>query len=330
MKSFAALGVTLAIAISAPAHAQDAEAVINEVATRHAASDYKAPRTPYGHPDISGIWNQHNLVMLESPDGVPLEMSEEDAHAYWLETTDALAQGYARGLDPELGDVAKNSEGMPMVRGQRRSRSVVYPESGRLPYTAKGREEHEAGAIRPVYDGPEVRPGWERCLIGLGLPPITNVGLAGENPRQIFQTEDNVVIYTEYGAEARIIPFADAHQETPIHTVLGDAIARWEGETLVIETIGVSEVEMVRTISNLVVSNNAKVIERYTLIGENEMLYQYGVVDPEIYSGPWLAEYSLYPSDQNLFEASCHEGNYGLPNILKGARMQEVRAARGE
>ena len=165
---------------------------------------------------------------------------------------------------------------------------------------------------------------------GLGLPPITNVGLVGENPRQIFQTQDNVVIYTEYGAEARIIPFADDHREIPIHTVLGDAIARWEGETLVIETIGVSEVEMVRTISNLVVSNNAKVIERYTRIGETELLYQYGVIDPEIYSEPWLAEYSLYPSEQELFEASCHEGNYGLPNILKGARMQEFRAARGE
>lgn len=326
--SLAAIGSFLAVAVAAsPAVAQTPTEVISEVAARHAASEYRAPRTPYGHPDISGIWNQDGFIMIESSPDVPLELSEEQAHAYWEQISHGMADGFERNLDPELPELFRASNGMPVVRGQRRSRSLVLPASGALPYTAEGRAEHEGGAVRPVYDSYEVRPGWERCIIGLGLPPITNVGLVGENPREIIQTKDHVVIYTEYGAEARIIPYADEHQPTPIHSVLGDSIARWEGETLVVETIGVSDVEKVRTISNLVVTSNSKVIERYTRIGEDELLYQYAVIDPEIYSEPWLAEYALFPSDQRLFEASCHEGNYALPNILKGARMDELRAA---
>lgn len=325
-RSLTAAGLILAAALATtPSVAQTPKQVVSEVATEAAASDYKAPRNVWGQPDIAGIWNQDHFVLIESAPGVPLTLPEEQAHEYWLQATSGMAQGFERGLDPELPDLMRNTNGLPLVRGERRTRSLILPESGALPYTAKGREEHEAGAIRPVYDSYEVRPGWERCLIGLGLPPITNVGLAGENPRQIFQTKDHVVIYTEYGAEARIIPYADEHHPTPIHSVLGDAIARWEGETLVVETVGVSEVEMVRTISNLVVSSNATVIERYTLIGEDELLYQYSVIDPEMYSEPWLAEYSLFPTDQHLYEASCHEGNYGLPNILKGARQIELR-----
>lgn len=326
-RSLVAAVIAAAAAFAAPSASAQS---VSEVAAASASSDYKAPRTVYGHPDISGIWNQDGFIMIESRPDVPLELPEEQAHAYWLQISNGMAENFERGLDPELPELYRASNGMPKVRGKRRSRSIILPESGALPYTAAGRAANDRGAIPPVYDSYEVRPGWERCIIGLGLPPITNMGLIGENPREIFQTEDHVVIYTEYGAEARIVPFADAHQPTPIHSVLGDAIARWEGETLVVETIGVSEVEKVRTISGLVVTSDAKVIERYTRIAEDEMLYQYTVVDPEIYSEPWLAEYSLYPSDQRLFEGSCHEGNYALPNILRGARMQEARERASE
>ncbi len=315
------LGLAAMLAIAPSTQAQ----TFAEAAAKSAASDYKAPRTTYGQPDLRGIWNQNYLIMLESPDGVPLILSEEEARGYWLQTTDALAEGYDRGLDPELGSIAKATTGMPLIHGKRRSRTVVLPEDGRIPYTARGLELHEGGAIKPIYGSYEDRPGWERSLMGLGLPPIPNVGLGEDNPREIFQTKDHIVIHTEYGSEARIIPFADEHHPTPIHGVLGDAIARWEGETLVIETIGVSDFERVRTISNLVVTSDSKVIERYTRIGEDEVLYQYTVEDPAIYSQPWQAEYSLFISDHRLYEGSCHEGNYAVPNILNDARMEEMR-----
>jgi hypothetical protein len=107
--------------------------------------------------------------------------------------------------------------------------------------------------------------------------------------------------------------------------VLGDSIARWEGDTLVIETISLPENERIRAFSDLVVPAESKVIERFTRLSENELLYQYTIEDPKAYSAPWLAEYSLYRTDQRMFEHACHEGNYSLPNILKGARVADAR-----
>jgi hypothetical protein len=148
------------------------------------------------------------------------------------------------------------------------------------------------------------------------------------NPRQILQTRDAVVILSEYGPDLRIIPFAAAHGGSPAQaSPLGDSIARWEGDTLVIETIRLPQRDTVRPLPTLLVPPSAKVIERYTRVGANELLYQYTVVDPSIYTAPWLAEYALARAARPLFEFACHEGNYSLPNILAGARQKDRDAA---
>jgi len=135
------------------------------------------------------------------------------------------------------------------------------------------------------------------------------------------------VIHTEYGDEARIIPLAAEHKPKALHTPLGDSIARWEGETLVVETIGLPANDRVRFFSNLVVPEHATVIERFTRVAENELLYQYTVEEPSTYTAPWLAEYSLYQTSQRMFEHACHEGNHSLPNILLAQRMKDAQTA---
>jgi hypothetical protein len=174
-------------------------------------------------------------------------------------------------------------------------------------------------------DGPEVRPDWERCLVGQGQPPITVT--TNINPREIVQTQDAVVILSEYGPDLRIIPFTDQHGPAALTGLLGDSIARWDGETLVIETIRLPGKDFVRPLPTLIVPATATVEERYTRVSPTELVYQYTVKDPSLYTGPWLAEYSLYRSDKPLLEFACHEGNYSLPDILAGGRAREREAA---
>ena len=267
------------------------------------------------------------MTILEGSPDVPLVLPEKEAKDFVDKAVHAFAERSERGLDPELPEIARATEGLPIVRGERRTRTVVLPASGVLPYTEEARKESKAGPVTKRYDNPEERPAWERCLVGMAVPPVTQVGAGSLNPRQIFQTSaDQIIIHSEYGDEARIIPFATTHKPKVLHnSALGDSIARWEGETLVIETVSLPEVDRVRLVSNLVVTKNAKVIERFTRLSDDELLYQYTVEDPAIYTAPWQAEYSLYRTDQRMFESSCHEGNYSLANVLKGGRAVDRR-----
>ena len=191
------------------------------------------------------------------------------------------------------GDASRSD--LAIVRGERRTRQIVQPADGMLPLTRgmRGQMRFVEQALRtqvePPFskDGPEVRPNWERCVVGWGQPPI--VSTSDINPREIVQTKDAVVILTEYGPDLRIIPFTDKHGPLLQVSALGDAIAHWEGETLVIETIGMPAKDAIRPFPTLFVPATAKVIERYTRVSKAELLYQYTVVDPSIYTGPWLA-----------------------------------------
>jgi hypothetical protein len=288
---------------------------------------YVAPRTSFGHPSFEGVWTQNFVILMEASPQAPMLVLPEAAAK---QMADAAAAGIGaaldRGLDPEVPELMKAADGLPIVRGERRTRSVVLPADGKLPYTEAARKESARGPQSPRYDNHEERPNWERCITSLGLPPVTGMGTTSVNPRQFIQSPGQVVIHTEYGDEARIIPLRDTHLPKALHSWMGDSIARWEGETLVVETIGLPANDRVRFFSNLIVTENSKVIERFTRVAENELLYQYTVEDPAIYTAPWLAEYSLYRTDQRMFEHACHEGNHSLPNILLAQRMKDKRA----
>jgi hypothetical protein len=252
---------------------------------------------------------------------------EPAAKAIAAAVSAGIGAGFDKQLDPEVPELMKNTDGLPIVRGERRTRSVVEPADGKLPYSPAARKEASRGYGTNIADNPEERPNWERCITSLGLPPISGMYTTSASPRRFIQTPGYVVIHTEYGDEARVVPITDKHQNAALHPLLGDAIAHWEGETLVVETVGLPANDRVRAFSNLIVPANSKVIERYTRVSENELLYQYTVQEPGTYTAPWLAEYSLYRTDQPMFEHACHEGNYSLPNILKAERMKTIRSA---
>jgi len=308
--------------LAAPALAQGTAAPV-------AKADYTAPRTSFGQPSLEGIWTQNFVILMESTTQAPMLVLPEAAAK---QMADAVAKGIGdsldRALDPEVPELMKAADGLPIVRGERRTRSVVLPADGKLPYTEAARKESRRGAPSNNAEHIEQRPNWERCITSLGLPPVTGVGTTSANPRQFIQTPEQIVIHTEYGDEARIIPFADTHKPKALHSPIGDSIARWEGETLVVETIGLPDNDRVRAFSNLVVGADSTVIERFTRVAENELLYQYTVEDPSIYSASWLAEYSLYKTSQRMFEHACHEGNLSVPHILMAQRENERRALK--
>ncbi len=298
-----------------------------------AAADYHAPKTAFGQPDLQGVWNAHYAAPLEAaPDMPSLTLPDAEAKAYARKIAAGITGLAAFSQDPEVAEISADParSGLPKVNGQYRTRQLVLPADGKLPLTpaARGQLRFIENAIRTrtdvpfPTDNPEQRPSWEQCLSGLGQPPIAST--TDINPRQILQTKDAVVILAEYGPDLRIIPFRDKHGPMKVDaSPLGDAIAHWEGETLVVETIGLPARDFLRPFPTFFVSPSAKVIERFTRTSKTELLYQYTVVDPAIYTAPWLAEYPLERIEKPLYEFACHEGNYSLPNILAGARANE-------
>lgn len=283
---------------------------------------YTAPRTTFGHPSFEGVWISNFVLPLESSDRTPMLILPEAA-------AKQMAAAYAKGigdaldadLDPEVPELMRNVEGLAKVRGERRTRAIIDPPNGRLPYKADANRRQ----TREGFDNPEERPNWERCVRSLAQPPVFPIGEG--NPRYFVQRPDQVVLMTEYGGEARIIPFTDTHKPKMFWGLLGDAIARWDGDTLVIETVGLPDKDRVRLFPTFVVTSQAKVTERYTRMSETELLYQFTVDDPTVYTVPWTGEFSIYKTDSPLFEHACHEGNYAMHNILRGERVKEERAA---
>lgn len=290
---------------------------------------YSPPRTPSGRPDFQEVvWATNFLPVLEaSPTMTTLVVSEEVAASI---KEFAVASFFASAdpnafLDPEGPELVGDSDGLPIVRGERRTRAVVIPADGVLPYHPEARAELDATDPQEhPYANPEERPGGERCLGEAGIAPAAST--LGLNHLQFVQTETHVVIHIEYGDVPRIIPFAATHRPEALRPRIGDSIARWDGDTLVIETIGLPASARVRNFPKFIVSSKARVVERITRIAGNELLYQYSVIDPDIYAAPWLAEHSLFASGTRMYPSSCHEENYSLPNILQGARMRELRA----
>jgi hypothetical protein len=275
------------------------------------------------HPSIEGNWRVNFIIPMEATPTTPqLVVSESDAKAVAATAGAALADEFAKTLDPELPMMVTQSDGLAIVRGQRRTRAVVLPVDGMLPYTTAARKELSAPPPSIPADNPEQRPNAERCLVGSGQPPLSSFAL--DSQIQIIRTRDQVVIHSEYGDDVRVVPLSKAHGPKVFWSRLGDSIGHWEGETLVIETVGMPDADRFRIAPNLIVPGDATVIERLTPISGRELLYQFTVVDPKTYAAPWLGEFSWFRTDKLMYESACHEGNYSLPNVLAGARHEEA------
>jgi hypothetical protein len=283
------------------------------------------PRTPHGRPDFQGaVWATDFFPVFEaSAMSANLVVPEAEAK----KIVDTMVAGMSKvpdfAIDPEAGDIIGGTDGLPLVRGERRTRLIVLPANGKVPLTPEAKKivSTSSGDRKDNY---EQRPSGERCLVLGGSSPY--FATISYNRIRFVQTSDHVVIHSENGDEARIIPFAAEHSSSAPTSWFGDSIARWDGDTLVVETIRHPQTENVRGLfQKFLVNADAKVIERFTRLSYDELLYQFTVEDPKSYTGPWLAEYSFYQTDTGMFPSPCHEHNYSLPNILLGQRMADMR-----
>ena len=283
----------------------------------------------FGHPSLEGIWAAPFIMPMEASAQTPeLVVPEARQREVAAAEVTAVIKFDDKMLDPNFPELMKDTDGLPLVRGQRRTRLVVLPADGKLPYTAAALKELNAPDEPEAIANPEDRPAAERCLVGYGQPPMTS--FAYQNQMQIVQARDKVILHLEYSNDLRVIPLTDTHGPAAFRGQLGDSIAHWEGDTLVIETIGLPDNSRFRFFPIFLVPGESKVIERLTRISDSELLYQFTVVDPKVYAAPWLAEFSWHKSQKPMFESACHEGNYSLRGILAGARREErVKATKG-
>jgi hypothetical protein len=203
---------------------------------------------------------------------------------------------------------------------------VIDPPDGKVPsLTAEARQRQNALAdarkTRGPADNPEDRNLWEQCITR-GAPTVM-LPQPYNNNYQIFQTRDHVVILAEMIHDARIIPI-DGRPHLPKHIrqLMGDSIGHWEAETLVVETTNFTGKTNYRGSGE-----NLRLVERFTRTAPDVLMYQVTIDDPSTFTRPWTVELPATPSDGEIYEYACHEGNYGLEGILRGHRAEEKRAA---
>jgi hypothetical protein len=308
-----------------------------------AAEPYKAPRTPFGQPELQGLWTNTAVTFLQRPPGFKaLELSEAEAAQ--------LEAGFRKMVEPLISEApidpalpappevkaVENADFIEMdlkaarVGGKPRSSWIVEPADGRLPFTEAGRTRARTLMGSRGYDNVEDRPLDERCLIAIGStegPPMMNSGFNGHY--RIVQTPDHVAIQIEMNHDVRIIRLGDRRHPPPaVRSWLGDSIGWWEGETLVVETTNLRPDSYVGSLGGgFVYGPRAKLTERFTRTARDGLLYEFAMDDPDTFTQVWRAEMPWRPARGPIYEYACHEGNYSLGNILAGARAAE-RAAR--
>ena len=280
--------------------------------------------TAWGDPDLQGRWTNTTTTPLERPDGLAgRELLSEEEQAVLDEAGDVARE--ERGIAPGTGDTGSYNN-FWVERGVRMARTslIVDPPNGKLPpFTpaeAERRPARESYRTREPA-GPEDRNLYERC-ISRGLPGAMMPGFYNHN-YQIFQSPGYVVIFVEMIHDARIIPLdGRPHVDEGIRQWLGDSRGRWEGDTLVVETTNLTPVNG-RALTVFGANATTRLVERFTRIDDATIDYQFTVTDPTEYASPWTASIPMTNLDGLLYEYACHEGNYGLENILAGARAAE-------
>jgi hypothetical protein len=315
-------------------------------------SPYSPPRTADGHPDLQGIWDVATITPMERPAGQSAVLTEEQARGLEAQEVTRVTNA-SRPSNPDRGAPATGANvgtynnfwidrgsAVIVVDGQRRSSLVVDPVDGRIPALtdeAQRRNAQRRGtAILPTsdaiestvvsdYDGPELRPLAERCLIGFGStsgpPTLPNYGY--NNLKQIVQTKDTIMILNEMVHDVRIIRMNQPHLPSSIRRWFGDSVGRWEGDTLVVDTTNFTDKTRFRG-----ASENLRVVERFTRVAADTILYRFTIDDPTTWTRSWTGEYPWAVSGQMMYEYACHESNYALAGVLRGARLLESEAAK--
>ena len=288
-------------------------------------ASYKVPRTAHGHPDFQGIWVTAFLTMLERLPGVEgLVATPEQA-----EKLVAAIRGKMSPLaDPQV--FIDDIQQLVKVRGEYRTSIIVDPPDGRMPFTKSGLEMLAKIDARDEtqFDNPEERPFAERCLENLGYPPIRTVPVF--LPRQIVQTADYFVIANEDVPGSRLIHLKGGSMPGSMRSIGGYSVGRWEGDTLVVKTTHLRTDDPARSLAgprSLLLGPDTRITEWFTRVSDTELVYRYTVEDASLYTQPWTGEFSMTRFDVKTFEYGCHEGNYSMPNMLRGGQAEATRKA---
>ena len=319
--------VFLAILIAAPMFGQAPSAKT----ARTAKAQTRVPlRTVDGQPDLQGVWSFAMLTPLERPAEFAgkANLTEQEAADYVkrlqerrnADRRDGGANAdVARAYNESWYDYGKSASTQTSL--------IIDPPDGKLPpLTPEGQKRAAARAAalsRPAW-GPEDRNLGERCILGFNSgPPM--LPSAYNNNVQIFQTKDTVVLLNEMVHNARIIPL-DGRPHGTVRQWVGDSRGHWEGNTLVVDTINFTNEG---TTFRIPVDENFHLIERFTRRDANTLVYEFTADDPTIQTRPWTASVPMTKSDEPMYEYACHEGNYGMLGILRGARAEEKAAEAG-
>ena len=314
----------LAVGAAAVAHAQSTGRPVSGIA-----------RTADGRPDFEGVWNLATVTPLQRPDrfaGRPF-MTDEEAKAFERQASRAAEGGRGDqngmvGLNgPPINEFWMERGGLAIIAGRAPTSLVVDPADGRIPpLTAEAQARlRRRAASRGRFDSHADFSLSERCLRSASGPPYL-AGAPDANLIRITQAPDYIAIVQEKFHETRVIALNGGPRRSPaIRTWTGESLARWDGDTLVVETAGFPR--------QLLLGNrfddNLRFVERFSLLGPRELIYEFMVDNPTAFTAPWTVRLPMTRTGDELFEFACHEGNYSLPNILRGARFEERASTTG-
>ena len=312
-------------------------------------------------PQLTGVWTNASLTSLNRPQGVDsLVVSPADAEKIAAGTAiagiapgdfDDNAPANTESGAPPAGSIDFGLRGynsfwtdpgssLALVKGEFRTSYIIDPPSGRVPRLEVPKVSFTDRGFGRRYltgmgdnSGPEALPLAERCLLGFGN--TAGPGMMGtlyNSTYQFVQTDDYVMILAEMAHDARIIPLFDSAEDARANTRpqvmeqwLGDSRGWYEGDTLVVETINIKPIQMEQ--SSVAITDDGTITERFSRHSNSEIVYQFIVEDSNLYRQPWTAELSFYATEGPVYEYACHEGNYAMPGMLAGARLQEAEAA---
>lgn len=299
------------------------------------------PLTTWGDPDLQGVWDFRTITPMERPEALADKptLTEEEAAAFALaesrrvnrDLIDSETGGLNYAAEAEGGVVPYNEfwyDRGANVIGTRRTSLIIDPPNGRFPPLTPNGQRHMDAAReigreeqrgRPLADKPADRGVGDRCIMGFNAgPPM--VPSAYNNNIQLFQTADYVVILNEMVHNARIVPL-DGSSHGTIRQWAGDSRGRWDNNTLVVDTTNFREE------TSLSGSGPAMhLIERFTRVDAETLNYEVTIENPEIWTEPWTMEVPMRKNPDDVYEYACHEGNYSMATILRGARLEEIAA----
>lgn len=289
-------------------------------------SGWTAPKTPWGDPDLQGLWNNATTTPLQRPKdlGNKAFLTDEEV----IERDQTVGDARNTDREPRAGDPGTYNE-FWWERGNtvanNRTSLIFSTDNGRLPALSsqgviRANKRQQWRDNRGEYDSYIDRPLAERCIIYRGIPAFPT---GYNNNYHIVQTSDYVAILQEHIHEIRLIPLDDRpHLQEKIRQWLGDSRGYWDGDTLVVETTNFSEQALIRGIQGDP-SESLHVIERYKRVSPDMIDYEFTVTDPTTWTEPWSGSLPLTAFEGPMYEYACHEGNYALENVLAGARAQE-------